>query len=312
MSEERLFSGPATGYLAPADYIDHVKREIGQPDLALGRLLFKSGPAVDSVWTQNTWLSPVLIEFASIGEAARKLKDIQRNWALHPTSFHRRAQLIVDSLPHVSARPKPFPLALPASPMGGFALLDEHRLVASPGCSSPFPHGEIAFAENKIDPPSRAYLKLYEALTLSGRLPGEGDRCIDAGACPGGWTWVLTGLGARVTAIDRSELDPRLMKSPLVEFMRHSAFTLRPEELGRADWLCSDVICYPDKLYEWVRAWIDSGLCRNFICTVKMQGEPDWKSIGLFKSIPGSRLVHLSNNKHELTWIKVGGGAEGA
>lgn len=302
-----LFDGPFTGYLAPRDYLGHVLAEIGEPGPVLDRLALRSGPPRYSSWSQNIWLEPKLIEYASIGDAARKLKAIQRNWSLFPFALHRRASLIVDALPPISPKPKAFPYPLPSQPMGSFALLDENRLLASPRCSSPFPNGEIAFAENKSDPPSRAYLKLYEALTLAGRLPALGERCIDAGACPGGWTWVLAGLGARVTAIDRAELDPRVMRDPRVEFIRHSAFTLKPAELGASDWLFSDVICYPDKLLEWVASWLESGLCGNFVCTVKMQGEPDWKAMEGFKAIPGSRLLHLSSNKHELTWIRLAG-----
>ena len=40
------------------------------------------------------------------------------------------------------------------------------------------------------------------------------------------------------------------------------------------------------------------------ICTIKMQGEIDWPLIQKFADIPGSRIVHLNYNKHELTWIK--------
>jgi 23S rRNA (cytidine2498-2'-O)-methyltransferase len=305
MEIESLFSGPASGYLAPRDLLTHVVTETGEPDFLLGDLAFRSGAPVESCWAQNVWLEPRLIEYASIKDAASKLRAMQRNWALYPLSLHRRASLIVDALPRLSPKPKPFPLDLPALPMGSFALLDEHRLIASARCSSPFPNGEVNFEENKVDPPSRAYLKLYEALTLSGKRPGPGERCIDAGACPGGWTWVLARLGARITAIDRAELDQRLMRDPKVEFLKHSAFTLAPSELGRADWLFSDVICYPEKLYEWIMAWLDSGLCGNFICTIKMQGEPDWETMGRFKAIAGSRLIHLSNNKHELTWIRL-------
>ena len=38
------------------------------------------------------------------------------------------------------------------------------------------------------------------------------------------------------------------------------------------------------------------------ICTIKMQGEIDWKLIEEgFAAIPNSRIVHLNYNKHELT-----------
>ena len=39
--------------------------------------------------------------------------------------------------------------------------------------------------------------------------------------------------------------------------------------------------------------------------TLKFQGETDFETAARFAAIPGSRLVHLHHNKHELTWIKV-------
>jgi 23S rRNA (cytidine2498-2'-O)-methyltransferase len=93
------------------------------------------------------------------------------------------------------------------------------------------------------------------------------------------------------------------MKNPLVTFMAHDAFTLPPEELGHFDWVFSDVICYPERLLGWVQKWIDSRLCDNMICTIKMQGEIRWDLIAEFASIPGSRVVHLNYNKHELSFL---------
>jgi len=78
--------------------------------------------------------------------------------------------------------------------------------------------------EDKEGPPSRAYLKLQEALTLARRWPQRGDRCLDAGACPGGWTWVLANLGAQVTAVDRSPLEDRIMARPEVNFIKQRRF----------------------------------------------------------------------------------------
>jgi 23S rRNA (cytidine2498-2'-O)-methyltransferase len=94
------------------------------------------------------------------------------------------------------------------------------------------------------------------------------------------------------------------MAMPNVEYLKHDAFTLRPEDIGKIDWLCSDVICYPPRLLEWIERWLASGLCRNFVCTIKMQGEPDRETTSRFAAIPGSKVVHLHYNKHELTWIK--------
>jgi 23S rRNA (cytidine2498-2'-O)-methyltransferase len=91
-----------------------------------------------------------------------------------------------------------------------------------------------------------------------------------------------------------------------VEFIRHDAFTLNPEDLGPMDWIFSDVICYPPRLYGWVEKWLASGLCENFVCTIKMQGgKPDRETARLFAEIPGGTVAHLYHNKHELTWMKI-------
>ena len=137
-------------------------------------------------------------------------------------------------------------------------------------------------------------------------LPGPDSRCFEAGACPGGWTWVLVNLGAKVYAVARAELAPSLMQNPLVEFCAHDAFTLKPEEIGKCDWVFSDVICYPERLLEWVKKWLDSGLTKKMICTIKMQGAIDYEIVKKFAEIPDSRVVHLNYNKHELTWIHAG------
>jgi 23S rRNA (cytidine2498-2'-O)-methyltransferase len=36
-----------------------------------------------------------------------------------------------------------------------------------------------------------------------------------------------------------------------------------------------------------------------------MQGEGDYDTPQRFAQIPGSRVIHMYHNKHELTWIKV-------
>ena len=104
-------------------------------------------------------------------------------------------------------------------------------------------------------------------------------------------------------AVDRAPLAESLMNNPLVEFQAHDAFTLKPEELGHVDWVFSDVICYPERLLEWIKKWLSYQPDLNMICTIKMQGEINWPLIQEFADIPGSRIVHLNYNKHELTWI---------
>ena len=259
-------------------------------------------------WARTTFLKPFILHFDSIGEAASALKEIQRNWAPYQYQNFRRAALIQDKLPYINLKVRKFPVEIPKSPIGVYTLIDDKTILASALTSSYIPAGRIEFVEDHINPPSRAYLKIQESLTMArllfdAELPGPKSRCFEAGACPGGWTWVLVNLGSQVYAVDRAELAPSLMGNPLVTFQAHDAFTLKPEDIGKCDWVFSDVICYPERLLEWVKVWLDSGLTKNMICTIKMQGEIDYEIVSKFAAIPDSRVVHLNYNKHELTWI---------
>jgi 23S rRNA (cytidine2498-2'-O)-methyltransferase len=136
---------------------------------------------------------------------------------------------------------------------------------------------------------------------------------LDAGASPGGWAWALSKLGTEVIAVDRAPLDPKIAGLDGVRFLKHDAFTLRPGDIGKIDWLFCDAACYPKRLYEWIEKWLVSGLCNNFVCTIKMQGAVDeanrqtldFETPKRFAEIPGSRVIHLWHNKHELTWVRV-------
>lgn len=289
-----------------------------------GELLFC--PDFDSTnddtpyWARTTLLEPFLIHFESIGEASRALKEIQRNWAPYQYQLFRRASLIQEKLPYINLKERQFikdgkcSVKIPDSAMGVYTLIDEKTIIASAKTSNCFPAGAIRFVEDHENPPSRAYLKIQEALVQHNHyfgveFPSDSSKCFEAGACPGGWTWVLRALGAEVFAVDRAPLADSLMNDRMVHFLAHDAFTLKPEDVcarlncDKLDWVLSDVICYPERLFEWVNMWLDSGRVANMICTIKMQGEIDWDLVKKFASLPGSRVVHLNYNKHELTWL---------
>jgi 23S rRNA (cytidine2498-2'-O)-methyltransferase len=294
-----------TAYLAAdgleAQLREELRRAGAEVRLAHGRLLVCDGPAVAAAWAANIWHDCVELPVPSIGEAAKALRAIQRNWAMYAPLHHRRSALIQERLPHVSAKPLVFPAAAPGAPLGSWTLLAPDRLLAAARCSSPFPNGEVAFVEDKTGPPNRAYLKLWEGLARLGRWPQPGERCLDLGASPGGWTWALAKLGAKVIAVDKAPLDPKVAALPGVEWRGESAFALRPESVGPVDWLCSDIVCYPERLLRLVEAWRASGLVRHFVCTVKFQGATDHDAAAAFAALPGARLQHLHHNKHELT-----------
>lgn len=292
-----------TGYLAAEGYLDQLRHELAEPPaIEHGRLLFAPGPPRPLAWAANIWRDPVEIQIRSISQGASALRAIQRSWALYSHAHHRRAALIASRLPSVSAKPLVFPSLPPRAPLGSWMLRDEHTIIAAADCSSPFPNGEVRFVEDREGPPNRAYLKLWEALTLAGRWPQPGEICLDLGASPGGWTFALARLGARVISVDKAALDPKVAALPNVEARRQSAFALEPAEIGSVDWLFSDVVCYPERLHGLIGKWLAAGLCRNAVCTVKFQGPTDFEVQAKFAALPG-RLVHLHHNKHELTWI---------
>ncbi len=257
-------------------------------------------PPAAPAWALDVWDAPMELPAPSVKGAADALRGIQRNWSLVAAGHHRRAALIEARLPPVKARPLTFPAAPPASHLGGWTLLDAGTLLASPTKSSPFPGGSPRFVEDREGPPSRAYLKLWEGLTRIGRHPGPGERVLDLGASPGGWSWALAQLGCQVTAVDKADLDPRVAALPNVELRRDSAFALPPEPV---DWLFSDVICYPQRLLALVERWLP--LARNIFCSVKFQGATDHDITTRFAAIPGARLFHSAHNKHELTFTRL-------
>ncbi|TXL73704.1 hypothetical protein FHP25_20050 [Vineibacter terrae] len=298
-----------TAYLAADGFLPQLAEELRRGGIrvtaAHDRLLIAEGDAIASAWAANIWHDVQEVAIASIGEAAQRLRAVQRNWAMYAPVHHRRAALIQARLPHVSARPLVFPGALPAAALGSWTLLAPDRLLHAARCSAACPNGEITFAEDRSGPPSRAYLKLWEAFTRLGAWPGPGSRCLDLGATPGGWTWVMARLGADVIAIDKAPLDAAVAAMPGVTWRGESAFALDPATFGPVDWLCSDVICYPARLLKLVQRWLAAGNVRHFVCTLKFQGGTDHDTAAAFAAIPGSRLFHAHNNKHELTWARL-------
>lgn len=294
-----------TGYLAPDGFLAELQQELGDAALEThGRLVLAAGGPRPAAWVANRWEDPIRMKIASIGDAAKRLRAIQRNWALYSFVHHRRAALIAEKLPKVSAKPLRFGEAAPTAPLGSWTLLDPETLLAAPRCSSPFPNGEAHFVEDKNAPPSRAYLKLWELFTLLDVRPRAGETCLDLGASPGGWSWVLQQIGARVIAVDKAPLDPRITALPHIEQRSVSAFAIDPQEIGPVDWLFSDIVCYPARLLSLVEKFLAAGTVKNFVCTIKFQGATDVESQARFAAIPGARLFHLHHNKHELTWVR--------
>jgi 23S rRNA (cytidine2498-2'-O)-methyltransferase len=290
-------------YQAPHGFLEDLLLELGPLALAhTDDLILAKKTDVLPAWAQNAWLDVELISIKSIGDGARALKSRGRIWNLVPTAQAGRAKLIQSQLAHWKSKPLSFLGPLPTSSMGAWTLLSNDLLLASRACSSPFPNGEVEFLENKELPPSRAYLKLWELFTVHGIRPETGTRVMDLGSCPGGWTWVLQSIGCQVLSVDKAPLAPQIAGLEGIEYLKKDAFSLQPSEVGAVDWLFSDIICYPERLFELVEKWRAAGV-KNFVCTIKFQGATDFATTARFAEIPHSRVIHLHHNKHELTWV---------
>lgn len=245
---------------------------------------------VEPTWAQCVWRKTETLEIKSITDAQKKLKSISKTWRYYGDQFNRRGALIAEGI-HI-AKPE---IHSPA-----FTLLQPDLLLYSEQVCRTTVDGKVSFSENKTLPPSRAYLKLWEALATLGHSPGKNDQVVDLGASPGSWSWALAERGAHVLSIDRSPLSDKLDAYKNIDFKTGDAFSFEPRPM---DWVFSDVICYPDKLLQYVERWIQSGYCKKFVCTIKFAGGPDHAIIERFRKLPQSRVIHLYNNKNEVTWI---------
>ena len=154
------------------------------------------------------------------------------------------------------------------SPEHGYLSLSRAPLpFAQRHVISAFPGGEIELASDK-QAPSRAFAKLVEAEARLGSRIEAGETCVDLGASPGSWTYVAVQRGAKVTAVDRSELREDLMRHENVRFQRGDAFRFVPAK--PVDWLLCDVIARAERSAELVSTWLRERWCRRFVVTLKL------------------------------------------
>ena len=219
---------------------------------------------------------------------------------------HRRAALIQERLPHVSAKPIVFPAKAPTAPLGSWTLLAPDRAAGGGACSSPFRQrrGGLRRGQGRPAQPrlsealggagaARPLAQAGRALPRSRRLAGR----LDLGAGQARRRGDRRRQGA---ARSQGGGDARR------DWRGESAFALEPASVGAVDWLFSDIACYPARLLRLVETWRSSGLVRNFVCTIKFQGETDHDAAAAFAAIPGAQVLHLHHNKHELTFSAIG------
>jgi 23S rRNA (cytidine2498-2'-O)-methyltransferase len=169
---------------------------------------------------------------------------------------------------------------------------------------APWPAGDAPVPEDPA-PPSRAYQKLLEAFAWMEAAPAAGERCVDLGAAPGGWTAIALGRKARVTAVDRAPVAETLRRDPRLKMEIGNAFNYVPR--APVDWLLCDVIAEPQRSIELVTRWMDEQLTRNLVVTVKFKGETEFGRLAALPPLfdrrrPAfARVKQLAYNKNEVT-----------
>lgn len=118
------------------------------------------------------------------------------------------------------------------------------------------------------DAPSRASMKLDEALVELGHEPGRGDLCVDLGAAPGGWVQRLVERGAKVLAVDPANLRPELSSHRQVRHFKESAFSFEPEE--PVDWLFCDMAWRPLEVAQLLAKWSRRRWATHLVANIKL------------------------------------------
>ena len=136
----------------------------------------------------------------------------------------------------------------------------------------------------KWDPlaPSRSYLKMEEALEFMPVQPVPGEKVIDLGAAPGGWTYSFVKRGCDVLAVDHG---PMKLADPQdgwgkVQHIRENGITFQPPpHWPQVDWLVADMLIAPGVALGLLRRWMETGKAKNIICNIKLPQEHPFESI---------------------------------
>lgn len=250
--------------------------------LPLARQAMPDAACFDDGLSINRWARAVLDRMLAFGEFDA------RPWRLHTAvvgeaTSPSRTDLIAETLDGLlRKRRRSWRRTRTSDPMAPYAP-DEVvvQLVlwrAGAGAISIAPAPSVArwpggLVEVPVDkrPPSRAYRKLLEAEIRFDERVASGQRCVDLGAAPGGWSHVVLERGASLVAVDRSPLRADLMRHGKLEFVQGDAFQYTPA--SPVDWLLCDVAATPDRNLELFVDWLRRGWCRRALVTLKLKGD---------------------------------------
>lgn len=267
------------------------------------KLFLAEGVQSKPIWAQDWWPSSICIPLEGKAQAVRFLRS-QTNYGHYAAAEDSKiAKSILKEIKNLEKK-RIEPNSQFKFKYFSWTVIGD-KLIFCEKPSSRFPSGWHEFIEDKTFPPNRAYLKLWELFTVHNILDDKSASVIELGASPGGWTWVLSQRFNKVYSVDRAELDKKIQKISNIEHCIGDAFQVDCDQFKDCSWLFSDIICTPAKAYDLIDYWMKTSNIKNYVCTIKFKGTCDFDVLEKFLKIENSTILHLYQNKNEVTWIRL-------
>ena len=162
-----------------------------------------------------------------------------------------------------------------------------------------------------VEAPARAYSKIHEANDLFELNLCANDIVVEIGSAPGGITYFLLHLGARVVAIDPAEMDKSLEKMFSSQFshIKKSIFDVNREELPKnTSWVISDLNLHGDlNTAQSARIMKMFAKLKGAFLTIKTPNPSDYKKIIAWKQVFTKNfhveVINLPAHKKEIGFI---------
>lgn len=131
---------------------------------------------------------------------------------------------------------------------------------------------QLSHIELPEDAPSRAWLKIEEAIELFDLPIGPGSKVLEVGAAPGGAVWSLLNRGVQVIGVDPAAIDQVCTTHPNFTHLRKPFQELLPTDYEGVDWWLSDLNLAPGSVLSHIGRLLRSADVKpkGLVLTLKM------------------------------------------
>jgi 23S rRNA (cytidine2498-2'-O)-methyltransferase len=157
--------------------------------------------------------------------------------------------------------------------------------------------------------PSRAAMKLDEALDWYRVEPGKGEVCVDLGSAPGGWTRRLVERGAKVLSVDTGKLEKDLMAHKKVQHFTMSAFEFEPAQ--PVDWVFCDMAWRPLEVAQLLGKWARKAWAIHLVANFKLPMKDKLNAVNRIQSTLAAagwsqiKIRQLYHDRDEVTALAI-------